>query len=155
MTDDEARDERLIGELRAAFSAVDPPPPAVVEAARAAYDWRTIDAELAELAYDSDLEDREHAGVRGGGGPQVLSFESPALTIDVEIGVEQTGSRRLIGQLAPPQPASIEVRTPAGTRTTDADDLGRLAVTGLAPGPVSLACRLASGALVVTEWTIV
>jgi hypothetical protein len=155
MTEDEVRDEQLVDELRDVVNRLDPPPRHVLEAAKAAYDWRTLDAELAELVYDSDLDDLELAGVRGESGPQILSFEAPALTIDVEIGVDPGGRRRLIGQLAPPQPARVEVRAPGGTTTTDTDELGRLAVEGLEPGPVSLSCHLRSGAVVVTEWTVV
>jgi hypothetical protein len=154
MTDrDGARDEQLIEELRAVAARMDGPPPEVEEAARAAFSWRTIDAELAELTYDSLLDDRPLAGMRGAGGPQVLSFESPEVTIDVEISVQPGERRRLVGQLAPPQPASVEIRTLHGTTPVNADDLGRLLADGLPPGPLSLRCHLASGGVIVTEWT--
>lgn len=156
MTDaEDLRDQQLLDELRGMVARLDAPPPEVAEAARAAYSWRTVDAELAALTYDSLLDDRALAGVRGPGGPQMLSFESPEVTIDVEIAVEPGDRRRLLAQLAPPQAAQVEVRTPDTTTTTDADDLGRVALGGLPPGPLSLSWRLTSGAVIETEWTTV
>jgi hypothetical protein len=150
---DISRDEQLLAELRAAAGRIDPPPPEVIEAAHAVFTWRTIDAELAELTYDSLMDDRPLVGIRGGGGPQVLSFEAPEVTIDLEIARQPGDRRRLVGQLAPPQPASIEIRTLHGTTAAQADERGRLLVDGVDPGPLSLRCRLDSGTVVVTEWT--
>ena len=77
MTDKDATTE---AELRAIFSHVDPVPPLLDDAARAAFTWRTVDAELAELMRDSaDASEEAGALVRGGGGPRQLSFESPRL----------------------------------------------------------------------------
>ena len=50
MTDKDATTE---AELRALFARVDPVPPLLDDAARAAFTWRTVDAELAELMRDS------------------------------------------------------------------------------------------------------
>ena len=77
MTDKDATTE---AELRAIFAHLDPVPPLLDDAARAAFSWRTVDAELAELMRDSaDAEEEAGALVRGGGGPRQLSFESPRL----------------------------------------------------------------------------
>jgi hypothetical protein len=59
MSDGSERDEALLARLQKVFDLVDPVPPSVVEAARAAYSWRRIDAELAELLGDS-ATDPEH-----------------------------------------------------------------------------------------------
>jgi len=45
-------DEKLIEALREAFASADDVPAAFVEAGKAAFAWRTIDAELAALTYD-------------------------------------------------------------------------------------------------------
>ena len=58
-------DDRLIEVLRRALAEADEVPTEVVAAARAAWTWRTIDAELAALVHDSTLDDQELAGVRG------------------------------------------------------------------------------------------
>lgn len=145
-------DEQLLDELRRAASQLDPPPPAVVEAARSSYTWRTIDAELAALVFDSRV-DRSGADLRGD-GPRLMTFSSPGLEIEVEVA--SLGSRRqLVGQLVPPQAAEIEVRHGGGTTTIQADQLGRFSADAIGSGPVSLRCRLAvapPGPPVVTEW---
>src|SRR5258705_49296 len=73
-------------ELRAIFGHMDPVPQLLSDGARAAFTWRTVDAELAELMRDS-AEAEEEAGslVRGGHGPRQLSFESPRLGIELEV----------------------------------------------------------------------
>ena len=68
MTDDDATTE---ADLRALFAHVDPVPPLLDDAARAAFTWRTIDAELAELMRDSaDASEEAALLVRSGGGPR-------------------------------------------------------------------------------------
>ena len=46
-------DDTLVSELREYFARVDPVPPLVTEAAKAALGWRRLDADLAELLSDS------------------------------------------------------------------------------------------------------
>jgi hypothetical protein len=145
-------DAQLLDELRRAASQFDRPPPAVVEAARSSFTWRTIDAELAALVFDSGV-DRPVTALRGE-GPRLMTFSSSGL--DIEVEVANLGSRRqLVGQLVPPQAADIDVRHAAGTTTIQADQLGRFRADAIGSGPVSLRCRLAatpSGPPVVTEW---
>ncbi|HZD00373.1 MAG TPA: hypothetical protein VFA46_09345 [Actinomycetes bacterium] len=152
--DDE--NESLVRELRATASRVDPVPSALKAAAKAGLSWRTVDAELAELAFDSLVDDPAGALVRAEQGARLLSFEASSLAIELEVVV--AGARRhLVGQLDPPQAAEVEVRHPRGTRTVDADQLGRFAAE-VSAGPVSLRCRAGAappGAAVVTAWVSV
>jgi hypothetical protein len=140
-------------EPRAAPHRFDPPPPAVLEAARASLTWRTIDAELAALEFDSAV-DQAAAAVRSGEGPRLLTFSAPGLNIEVE--VSPLGPRRqLVGQLVPAQAARIDVRHAGGVTTVQADQLGRFGVDAVSAGPVSLRCHLATvppSPPVVTEW---
>jgi hypothetical protein len=62
--------DQMLGRLRAVASRADPVPAGVVVAARGAFQWRTIDAELAELVYDSWVDDVALVGVRATGGPR-------------------------------------------------------------------------------------
>jgi hypothetical protein len=146
-------DEALLEELRGAAHRFDPPPPAVLEAARASLTWRTIDAELAALEFDSAV-DQAAAAVRSGEGPRLLTFSAPGLNIEVE--VSPLGPRRqLVGQLVPAQAARIDVRHAGGVTTVQADQLGRFGVDAISAGPVSLRCHLATvppSPPVVTEW---
>jgi hypothetical protein len=143
-------DDALLDELRPLVARLDPVPERVQNAARGAFTWRTIDAELAELARDSALEHELAAGVRAVGGRQ-LTFESPALTIEIQV-TDRDGTQGLIGQLAPPQSATVIVQHAAGRAEVQADELGRFTVDGIARGPVALSFVLADGASVKTEW---
>ncbi|HEY3924197.1 MAG TPA: hypothetical protein VGL75_06505 [Acidothermaceae bacterium] len=127
----------------------DPVPQAVVDAARAAYTWRTIDAELAELTADSLMAT---SGVRSTSAPRLLTFEGAG--IEVEVEVAHTGStRHLSGQVVPMGPAQITVRWSGGTQETTADELGRFAVDRVPAGSVSLAIlRTGADQPIVTSW---
>ena len=50
-------DELLMAELGSAIEQHDPVPSTAIEAARAAFAWRTFDAEVAELLFDSARDD--------------------------------------------------------------------------------------------------
>jgi hypothetical protein len=156
MQEPDEADARLLDALRVAVERADPVPDAVAAAARASLTWRTIDAELAELAYDSLLDDDRLAGVRGDDGPRSLSFVGPAFTVELEVA-HQGGSRSLLGQLVPPHPAVVEVRHSGGLLTLDADEIGRFAAPRVAPGPISLRCRLEGADLppLATPWVTV
>jgi hypothetical protein len=147
-------DEALLRELRAAARRFDPPPDSVLEAARASLTWRTIDAELAALEFDSAVDPAATAVRSGGEEPRLLTFAAPGLNIEVE--VSPIGPRRqLVGQLVPAQPARIDVRHAGGVTTVRADQFGRFDVDTISAGPVSLRCHLGdvpSSLPVVTEW---
>jgi hypothetical protein len=152
--DDRKQDEGelLLVELQRLVNRLDPVPEAVDEAARVAFTWRTIDAELAELTRDSLLEETP-AGVRGAEGARMLSFESPRLSVELEVADLGQQGRRLVGQLVPPGPATIAVDHTGGHVDAAADELGRFVVDGLRPGPARVRCRMADGAEIETEWT--
>lgn len=153
-SDDDA-DRRLIDLLRHVVGLADPVPERVLHAARGSFAWRTIDAELAELAYDS-AADAEAALVRTTGAKRLLTFDAAGITVELEVA-EAEGRRRLEGQLVPPQRAAIEVRHAGGIVETEADELGRFSADGLEHGPVSLLCRLhdGDGAPIVTDWLVI
>jgi hypothetical protein len=144
-------DEGLLDELRELFDR-SPPPDRVVEAAKASYTWRTVDAELAELTSDS-LVDQPAVLTRGPSDPRALTFEARDLTIEVEVIVSGR-QRRLLGQLDPAQPARIEVSQAGTTITVEADAAGRFSVPGLEPRPARLCCRLPGRGFVCTVWVL-
>ena len=151
--DDDAADDALMAELRVLAARHDPVPAEAIAAARSAFAWRTMDAELAELTGDSSVEP-ELAGVRGPGTPTLLTFEATELTVEVEVVVQPDGSRRLLGQLVPAGPGTLEIRHRGGTVTATADEVGRFAADAVAAGPVSLRCRV-SESVVETDWYLV
>lgn len=146
-------DRRLLDGLREALAEADPVPEVLLEAARASFTWRTVDAELAELVADTALES---GAVRGPGAPRLLTFTAGPTTLVVEIGTAGT-QRHLLGQIVRPRRAEVEIRHSGGTLNVVADDLGRFRVETVPAGPLSLTCRFpdAEGQPVVTSWVTV
>jgi hypothetical protein len=148
------RDEGLLEELRLLGRVADPVPEHVLFAAKASLSWRTIDAELAELTYDSALDDDRLAVVRGHNAARMLTFATPGLTIDVQVS-DSGRERRLVGHLDPGQPAVVAIRHADGQTEAETDAAGRFLIDGVPAGPLSLSCRLAGAedkATVQTEW---
>jgi hypothetical protein len=151
---EDAEYEALLAELRHA-GELEAVPRDMVAAAKAAIIWRTMDAELAELTYDSSTEDPALAGVRSSAASRLLTFEAPGLVVEVE-SLDAGARRRLVGQLVPAQAGRVQVRHGGGTVEVDADHLGRFIADDVVPGPVSLRCSGAEGtAPVVTDWVVV
>jgi hypothetical protein len=144
-------DDELLALVGRALRAADPVPERVVEGARAAWIWRTIDEELAELVFDSAAE---LTGVRSEETARQLTFRSPGL--EIEVMVVDPASRRIVGQLIPPGTVTVQLLTSDDqVREETTDRLGRFTFDAVAPGPVRLAVVDTSGAHVVTtEWTL-
>lgn len=143
-SDLEPADAALLADLAVLLRGHSEPPEEVLHAAREIFTWRTVDAEIAALAYDSLLDD-DLALARSHGQPRILTFEAEGVTIEVEIDVT-AGRRRLLGQLVPAQAAELELRGAGDPITGTADDLGRFAMPlPAARTRVSLRCRLANG----------
>jgi hypothetical protein len=149
-------DRQLLAVLRGALAADQPDPsgepdvpPGVLDAARAAWSWRTVDEELARLVYDS-ADDPALAGVRGPADHRQLTFQSASVTLEIEL-VE----RRLLGQIAPGPAVHVRLWTvPDGPRDVDVDERGRFVVAGLPPGPVRLSYAFGDGAPGTTGWIL-
>lgn len=141
-------EQDLIEALNQALAASDPIPEDVVAAAKEAIFWRTIDAEFAELVFDSSRE--ALLSVRGPDVARQLTFRSPGVEIEVMVTAE--GGRRIVGQLVPPQVAEVEIRFGDQLLTTSTDSLGRFTFVEVPTGSVQLAVRPAAGGRVVTEW---
>jgi hypothetical protein len=156
MNQHDHKHEQLVDELRELFFKLDPVPPLVTQAAKAALDWRRLDAELAELLADSTLEAESLALTRGARATlRSMSFSAGRLTIDVEIHGE--GADRIaLGQLSPPGRATIELQSAdqAEPTTVESDNLGRFRIKLPATGSIRL--RVASdpdeASWVETSW---
>jgi hypothetical protein len=159
-------DSVLLAAVGRVLEAIDPVPAGVLDAARAAFGWREVDAELAALIADSA---EASAGVRGDddGGPdapgaatagtsaaRVVTFDGPTGGVEVELSRGRAGSVRLLGQVVPAGRAEVEVRTPAGPGPrTETDDVGVFVVDGVPRGPVSLRVSRPDAPPMVTAWT--
>jgi hypothetical protein len=141
---DDELDAALEAELRELAARLDPVPPRLLRDAVQAYTFRTLDAELAELTFDSLAAEEL---VRGPDRPRLLTFQADSRTIDVEV-IREDAQPRLVGRITPPEPAQIAIRSRDRVTTVTADELGRFQAAGdLGAGPFSLRCGD-----VVTEW---
>ena len=144
-------DEALAAELAAALQATDPVPERFVDAAKESFTWRTIDAELAELIFDS--AEGELVGVRGVDGTRQVTFQAPG--VEIEVAIISDGSRRLVGQLVPAVRSHVELHFGDQAIVAESDDLGRFSFENVPLGPISIKVELADGATIQTAWTLV
>jgi hypothetical protein len=149
-------DEIILASLRVAAAIREPVPPCVLQAARGAFAWRLIDAELAELVADSACCELAYAGTRGEGQPRLVTFEVPGGSC-LELEADSHGAAiRLLGQVIPARPGTAEVQHLGGSVAVAVDEVGRFAAHGICPGPMRVRLHLvAPGAPGRTEPEIV
>jgi hypothetical protein len=143
-------DDDLIVELGRALDAADPVPEKVLEGARAAFTWRNIDTELAQIVFDSA---QELSGVRSEDVERQLTFQAPG--VEIEVMLIENGNRRLVGQLIPPTETAVELVAGDDIQSSLSDRLGRFSFDDLSPGPVRLVVLGGDGErLVQTDWVL-
>jgi hypothetical protein len=142
-------DEQLLALLKEARRESREVPPDFIAAGKNAYAWRGVDAELAQLSYDSERDQDMLAGVRAEAASiRALTFTAPHLTIELEVDEDA-----LLGQLVPTGEGTIEVQTGAGViATVRVDEVGCFPISPIPPSPFRLRCRTTDGASVVTGW---
>ena len=139
--------EQLLAALGEAIRARQAVPDSFIDMGKGAYAWHNIDAELAQLTYDSSRE--PVAGLRSETASiRALTFTSAHLSLELEV----TGDS-LLGQIIPPRPGTLDTQTPDGaTASTDVDEIGCFAVEPIPASPFRLRCRTADGTDVLTGW---
>ena len=141
-------DEELLAALGEAMRAREAVPGWFVETGKNAYAWHNIDAELAQLTYDSSRDQDAVAVVRSETASiRALTFTSARLSIELEVA-----SDSLVGQIIPPRAGTLEVHTTAGVTSSPVDEIGCFAVTPIPASPFRLRCRTEDGADVLTGW---
>jgi hypothetical protein len=142
-------DDRLLGALSEAIKARQAVPSWFIETGKNAFAWHNIDAELAQLTYDSNVDRREAAVMRSETASiRALTFTSDHLTLELEV----TGNS-LLGQLLPPRSGELEIQTRTGEiSTTHVDEIGCFSVDPIPDSPFRLRCRAADGTDVLTGW---
>ncbi|MFP5346145.1 MAG: hypothetical protein ACLGIA_03850 [Actinomycetes bacterium] len=141
-----ADDEHLLAELGQALAAGAPDSEKMTRDGYAAFTWRTVDAELAVLGYDSLLDD--HVVVRGVATvPRRLVFDAADTSLEIEISGNQ-----ILGQLVPPRPAEITVVSLSGeSASATADEAG--CFTAAVPGDGPFRVRSTSGpTTLLADW---
>jgi hypothetical protein len=105
-----------------------------LELARMAFDWRTMDSELAELVADSALE--QVVALRAAATPRLVSFEGRNVSVELEIE-SRDAARVITGRLFPRQEATVEViRLVGAAQVVETDVDGRFVVE-VPAGPVA------------------
>ena len=139
-------DDDLMAELAEAVAEGDAVTDRRREAARAAFTWRSVDAELMELLHDSALE--AGAAVRGAGDPgRMLSFGRGGLIVELEVG-----AGAVTGQVLPAQDATLTLQTTgAEDRTVAADGAGFFRIEEVGSGPVRFVVTTSEHTL-TTAW---
>jgi hypothetical protein len=149
-------DDLLVADLRRIAAEVDPVPPGVIEAARAAIATRRLDHELAELVADSaDADSGLHfEAVRGPGVAEsrLLTFDGGGVQVDVDLAPSGAGLR-LIGQFTAPVVECAVERGDGTAVDVDVDELGRFVADGIPAAPLRLRYRSATG-LIRTAWLV-
>ena len=166
-------DEVVLERLREAMASV-PGAGSVAALAKAAFAFRTMEAELAELE-SVDPETVAQGDLVGAerfrGEPRVLVFRTGPQQTEQTEQTEDGGSLgdarspgwievehvdgELVGQLTPPAEVDLVVETPDGTSTSTAvDELGCFIVALPAPGPVRLRLE-GAGLRIVTDWVVI
>jgi hypothetical protein len=143
-------DEPLLGAISRALAATSPMPDYLLEAAKAAIFWRTIDAELAELVFDSATE--ELTSVRSATIERQLTFRSFGL--EIEIMLDSSDGQTLMGQLVPAERAEVDLRFGTHVITAETDEWGQFTFVGLPAGSVQLVVRRGTRILAVTDWFV-
>ncbi|MDR2984137.1 MAG: hypothetical protein LBV34_04770 [Nocardiopsaceae bacterium] len=142
-------DEHLLAALREAVAARQAVPAKFIETGKNAFAWHNVDAELAQLTYDSSRDEGALAKVRAEtASVRALTFSSARFMIELE--VTTTG---LLGQVMPPGEGTIEAESQSGDTTVAAiDEAGGFSLEPLPASPFRLRCRTAAGGDVVTGW---
>ena len=140
-------DDELLARLRRIADEADAAPQFVTDGARAAFSTRRLDDELAELLRDSEISP---STVRGG-GPRLLSFETAAITLELQI--EETAGRVALGGLVIGSADEIEVQTiTTAPRRVTTDGHGWFRADDLPVEPLRVRVRTSDGPAVSTGW---
>lgn len=142
-------DDQLLAALGEAMRSREAVPAEFIETGKNAYAWHNIDAELAQITYDSNRDESRTAAIRSEpASVRALTFTSAHFSIDLEVTEDF-----LLGQLMPPRGGTIEARTDAGEIVAiPVDQLGRFSIEPAPTKPFRLHYCAAEGADMVTGW---
>ena len=126
-----------LAQLGAVLRRVEPAPASVLNAARAAFNWRTVAVAIAGLEFDSAVDDDEDlARVRAAGSERRLRFRGPGQLLEIAL---VDGNKRLAGRVDPPSGGSMVLRRPDGeAMTAPVNDAGQFFFDHIGRGVISL-----------------
>jgi hypothetical protein len=144
-------DDELLAQLGRALDEADPVPADAVAVAKAVFDLGNADAELAELVFDS-LLDEALVVMRSDtvADARTMSFALGGHRVDIEFSADGT---TLLGQLDPAQPTRVRLDTTLGSTEVRSDELGRFRFA-IERGSLRLRVLTEDGIVVTTPWII-
>jgi hypothetical protein len=143
-------DEALLAQLREAAEEADPLPDYLLDAARAAFALRRIDAELAELVRDSADERAGLIAVRGDGDVRLISFETGPVAVELQV-TQRGGMRDVVAQISGAAVSRAAVETPGREQRMTLTD-GMVTADSVPAGLLRLRVQTADGHDLVTSW---
>jgi hypothetical protein len=143
-------DDRLMAALEQALRTARDVPHHFVTMAKDLYAWHNLDAELAELTYDSALEASPALTLTRAEPAPLRSFTFAGAQLTIELEVTQ---EKLVGQIIPPQSGQVELQLTSGPgRAAPIDEVGRFVIRPIPTRSFRLLCQTADGARVLTDW---
>lgn len=143
-------DEEIFEMLGSGLSQSDPAPTTISEFARALFTWRDVDAELAEMTYDS-VDESLPSGVRSTATARMVSFHVEGWTIDLEY---DPIAAHVVGRVSPDSRFKVELHMGGARIASESDASGRFAFEEVQGGPVSLVFRFDDGSVIKTSWIV-
>ena len=143
-------DEELLAALGEAVKARQAVPEWFVETGKNAYAWHNIDAELAQLTYDSDGDAGPGRGRPSGRRPPRSGrSRSPRRACPSSSRWPRIRWWARSSRLGP---GTLEVHTTGGVTSSPVDEIGCFTVTPIPASPFRLRCRTEDGTDVLTGW---
>ena len=147
--------EDLEARLRSVTDEADPPPELVLEAGRAAFAMRAIDAELAELVADSAYDDAELVTRAVVSDVRMLSFECGDVSVELDVETDPWSRSLRVHGIAVGAVGDVVVVRTASRTSVPLDADGRFDAGDVEPGPLRLELATADGRRVTTSWVTV
>jgi hypothetical protein len=128
-------DDLFLADVITSLRRAEPVPAGVVAAARKAYSWRSVATAIADLEFDSAVDDDDLVRVRSVASERHLRFRDSWRVAEMSV----MDGRRIAGRLYPSFPGSVYLRRPGRPEVvTGLDELGQFLFDGLAPGTISI-----------------
>ena len=146
------RDDELERRLRALATEADPPPALVVDAAKAAFALRDLDAELAVLVADSAVDEPSVLTRAVVSDVRMLSFECGDVSVELDVETDPLSRIVRLSGIAVGASGSMTLVRAEERVTLDLADDGRFVLDRVAPGPLRLELTTPDGRRVPKSW---
>jgi hypothetical protein len=145
-----ADDAEMLDLVKSVLTGPAAVPPEVVTAARAAFELRSLDVELAALIYDSETDNRLLAGLRAPeSSARTLVFRAEESTVEVEFR-----EGLILGQIDPPSRGRVSLESPRSRLGEAAiDSAGCFVIEGSFTGMIRITLHGPDDTQLMTEWT--